>query len=166
MERSQPCEGLWAVVSSIENLSSSCLGLPDKQGFCLKSSLWEQRRRKQRLAGSRMPGCGVRAGRAGAPSPVVGIRRGRGAAEQVELEILPRADRRATGRKLSCPAQTLPLSAILRGRASRLTSLEVQPRVAVYTQRSLEPGSQSLEPGSQSLPLAHTCLVCTPNLRE
>lgn len=53
VERFQPCEGLWAVVSGIENLSSSCLGLPDKQGFCLKSSLWERRGRKQ-LAGRKL----------------------------------------------------------------------------------------------------------------
>lgn len=33
------------------------------------------------------------------PLHVVGKRQGRGAAEQVELEILPRADRRAVERK-------------------------------------------------------------------
>lgn len=53
VERFQPCEGLWAVVSGTENLGSSCLGLPDKQGFCLKSSLWEQHGRKQ-LAGRKL----------------------------------------------------------------------------------------------------------------
>lgn len=113
---------------------------------------------REEAAGWQEAGCQAAVcalGRQARPLPVVGKRQGRGTAEQVELEILPRADRRVLERKTSCPMQPLPLSASLRGRASRLTSLKVQPRVAVYIQ-----GSLGL--GSQRLPLAHTFLICTP----